>query len=173
MAEAHSAGAAAGGDAFVISRVFNAPCETVFRAWTDTGQLLAWFAPAGFKVSPKTVDIRPGGTFHYAMETPVGQTVWGHWAFREVAAPARIVFLATFSDEAGGLTRNPWTPGWPAHVLTTVTFAEHDGRTTLTMHAVPVDATVLEHAAFRAGHGPMHLGWTATLGQLADHLAKA
>jgi uncharacterized protein YndB with AHSA1/START domain len=173
MDEAHSAGAAAGDDAFVISRVFNAPAEKVFAAWTDPVHLLAWFGPRGFTLTAKLVDIRSHGSFHYAMRTPVGQTVWGHWTFREVAAPARMAFVATFSDEAGGLTRNPWTPGWPAHVLTTVTFTEHDGRTTLTMHAIPIDANDLEHATFLAGHRPMHMGWTATLNQLADHLTKA
>jgi len=173
MTEGHSAGATAEGDAFVITRVFNAPGETVFKAWSDPEQLGRWFGPRGFKVLPKTVDIRPGGTYHYAMETPDGRTVWGHWAFREVAAPARIAFIATFSDATGGLTRNPWTAAWPAHVLTTVTFSEHDGRTTLTMHAVPVDATEQERATFRAGHAPMHQGWTGTLDQLADYLARA
>ena len=170
MTEAGTAGA---DDGFVISRVFHAPAETVFAAWTDPAQLPMWFGPPGFTVTPKAVDIRSHGAFHYAMGTPVGQTVWGHWAFREVASPARMVFVATFSDEAGGLTRNPWTPNWPAQVLTTVTFHEHDGRTTLTIHGVPVDATELEHATFRAGHGPMHVGWTGTLDQLAGHLSKA
>jgi uncharacterized protein YndB with AHSA1/START domain len=160
-------------DAFVISRVFAAPAAAVFAAWTDPAQLPAWFGPVGFTVTPKTVDIHPGGAFHYAMQTPIGQTVWGHWAFREIAAPARLVFLATFSDEAGGLSHNPWTPGWPAHVLTTVTFAEHDGRTTLTMHAAPVEATPAEHAVFLSAHGAMHMGWTATLDQLAGFLGKA
>ncbi len=106
------------------------------------------------------------------MQMPDGKTIWGHWAFREVAAPARIAFIATFSDEAGGLTRNPWTAWWPAHVLTTVTFVERDGRTTLTMHAAPVEATAQEHATFRAGHPLMHQGWSGTLDQLADLLAK-
>lgn len=161
------------GDAFVISRVFDAPCALVFAAWSDSERLLRWFTPPSFTVVPKTVDIRPGGVFHYAMRMPDGGSIWGHWAFREVAAPSRIVFLATFSDEAGGLTRNPWTAGWPAHVLTTVTFAEHDGRTTLTIHAAPVDATPEEHATFRTGHGSMNMGWTATLDQLAAYLAKA
>jgi uncharacterized protein YndB with AHSA1/START domain len=160
-------------DAFVISRVFDAPAERVFAAWSDVDQLLRWFAPVGFKASAKTADIRPGGTLHYSMNTPDGRTIWGLWAFREVAPPARIVFLATFSDEAGGLTRNPWTASWPVHVLTTVTFAEHDGRTTLTMHAVPIDATPQEHATFRSGHVQIHAGWTGTLDQLAAYLAKA
>jgi uncharacterized protein YndB with AHSA1/START domain len=161
-----------GDDAFVISRVFHAPCHTVFKAWTDPEQLGRWFGPPGFKVLARTVDVRAGGVYHYAMQTPDGRTVWGHWTFREVAAPARIVFIATFSDEAGGLTRNPWTPDWPAHVLTTVTFTEHDGRTTLTLHATPIEATPEERATFRAGHAPMHMGWTGTLDQLADLLAK-
>ncbi len=81
--------------------------------------------------------------------------------------------MATFSDEAGGLTRNPWSPEWPAHVLTTVTFAEHGGRTTLTLHATPVEATPAEHAVFRAGHGPMHMGWGGTFNQLDEFLKKA
>jgi uncharacterized protein YndB with AHSA1/START domain len=159
-------------DAFVISHVFGAPAATVFKAWTDPAQLLGWFAPGECKVTAKTVDVRAGGAFHYAMETPTGQTIWGHWAFREVAQPARMVFVATFSDEAGGLARNPWAAGWPERVLTTVTLAEHDGRTTLTLHAIPTDATPAEHATFRAGHGPMHMGWAATLDKLAHYLSK-
>ncbi len=160
-------------DAFVISRVFAAPAEQVFAAWTDPALLLKWFSPPGFTVTAKTLDIRPDGAFHYAMQTPTGQTVWGHWAFREVAKPARLAFVATFSDEAGGLTRNPWTLGWPAQMLTTITFPEHDGRTTLTLHAAPLDATPAEHAVFRAGHAAMHMGWTTTLDQLATFLRKS
>ena len=159
-------------DAFVVSRVFAAPAEQVFAAWTDPAHLQNWFGPAGITVTPKTVDIRPGGAFHYAMRMPTGQTVWGHWAYKEIAAPARIVFDGTFSDEAGGLTHNPWTPGWPAHVLTAVSFVEHDGRTTMTLHATPIEATPAEHAIFRAGHGAMHMGWMATLDKLTDFLKK-
>ncbi len=173
MTEAHNDTGPAPDDAFVLTRVFNAPARTLFAAWADPVHLLRWFSPGSVTVVAKTVDIRAGGVFHYAMQVPGGQTVWGHWAFREVAAPARIVFLATFSDEAGGLARNPWAPAWPAHVLTIVTFAEHDGRTTLTMHAAPIDATPAEHAVFRAGHAGMHQGWSGTLDQLAHHLAAA
>jgi uncharacterized protein YndB with AHSA1/START domain len=173
MSQEPDAGAPVNDDAFVISRVLQARCESVFYAWADSEQLLRWFVPRGFTITPKTVDIRARGVFHYAMGTPDGKTVWGRWAFREVAVPARIVFDATFSDEAGGLTRNPWAVGWPEHVLTTVNFAEHDGRTTLTMFAVPIDATAAEHAVFRAGHAPMHSGWSAMLEQLAQHLVKA
>jgi uncharacterized protein YndB with AHSA1/START domain len=173
MTEAPSGTGPAADDAFVLTRIFNAPARTLFAAWADPTHFLRWFSPGSVTVVAKTVDIRAGGVFHYAMQVPGGQTVWGHWAFREVAAPARLVFLATFSDEAGGLARNPWAPAWPEQVITTVTFAEHDGRTTLTIHAAPVDATSAEHAVFRAGHGAMHQGWTGTLDKLASHLAHA
>jgi len=122
-------------------------------------------------VETKTVDVRPGGVFHYVMTMPNGQAVWGCWTYREVARSVRLVFVSMFSDPEGGLGRNPWTAEWPDHVLNAITFAEHDGRTALMLHAVPMDATDAEQAAFRAAHGAMEQGWSGTLDQLETALA--
>jgi uncharacterized protein YndB with AHSA1/START domain len=160
------------GREFVVTREFDAPRDLVFRAWTEAERLGRWWGPKGFTMLACTLDLRPGGVFHYGMRSPDGRAMWGKWVFREVAEPERLVFIASFSDEAGGTTRNPFAAEWPLEVLSTLTFAEQGGKTTLTMRAAPLNATEAERKAFEAGHESMRKGWAGTLDQLAEHLAK-
>jgi uncharacterized protein YndB with AHSA1/START domain len=158
---------------FVVTRVFDAPRTLVFKAWTEPARLARWFGPKGFTMLSCTLDLRPGGVFHYGMQSPDGHAMWGRWVFREVVTPERLAFVASFSDESGGVTRHPFAPDWPAEVLSTLTFAEHDGRTTLTMWGVPVNASDSERKTFEAGSESMQKGWAGTLDQLAGYLAEA
>ena len=48
------------------------------------------------------MDLRPGGTYHYGMKAPDGSPMWGKLVYREIVPPERIVFINSFSDEAGG-----------------------------------------------------------------------
>jgi uncharacterized protein YndB with AHSA1/START domain len=157
---------------FVITRVFDAPRELVWKAWTESERLAHWWGPKGFAMLSCKNDLRPGGVFHYGMRAPDGGVMWGKFVYREIVAPERLVFIVCFSDEAGGVTRHPWAPDWPLETLSTVTFAEHDGRTRLTMQGVPLNATQSERETFQAGHKSMQQGWTGTLDQLANYLAK-
>jgi uncharacterized protein YndB with AHSA1/START domain len=79
----------------------------------------------------------------------------------------------SFSDEEGGVTRHPMHESWPLEILSTVTFAEHGGKTTLTIRWSPHSATETERNAFEAGRESMQQGWTGTLDQLSEYLAKA
>jgi uncharacterized protein YndB with AHSA1/START domain len=158
---------------FLIARYFDAPRTLVFRAWTEPDRLARWFGPKGFTMLSSTIDLRPGGVYHYGMRSPDGQTMWGRWVFREVVAPERLVFVASFSDEAGGVTRHPFAADWPMEVLSTLTLTEYDGRTMLVMRGRPINATAPERKAFEAGHQGMQKGWTGTLDQLAGYLAQA
>ncbi len=158
---------------FTITRTFDAPRYLVFKAWTETSHLTRWFGPKGFTTLSAKNDLRPGGVFHYQMRSPDGREMWGKWVYREIAPPERLAFVASFSDEAGNTTRAPFSADWPLEVLSTVTFAEHGGKTTLTMRGVPLNATEAERRTFEAGHGSMQKGWTGTLDQLAEHLARA
>ena len=173
MAETDSRGPGAADTEFAVTRVFDAPRETVFKAWTEIGHLKNWWGPKGFALRTCVIDLRPGGVFHYGMQPPTAGIMWGKWVFREIVAPERLVFVASFSDEAGGVARNPWVATWPLETLSTVTFDEDGGRTTLTMRGVPLDATEAEQATFKAGRGPMRQGWAGTLDQLASYLRKA
>ena len=99
--------------------------------------------------------------------------MWGRWVYREIVPPERLSFVSAFSDENGGVTRAPFFDGkWPLETLTTLTFTEHDGKTTLTMLGRPLNATEIERDTFRGNHASMHGGWGATLDQLTAYLGK-
>ena len=157
--------------AFAIARVFDAPREAVWKAWTEAERLERWWGPKGFAVKHCAMDLRPGGLFHYGLQTPNGGVMWGRWAIREVAAPGRLNFVASFSDEAGGVIRHPWAADWPLETLSAVTFAERSGGTEVAWTAEA--ATEAERAAFAAGFDSMRQGWAGTFGQLGNYLARA
>lgn len=157
---------------FVITRDFDAPREQVWRAWTEREQLMQWFGPSGFTMPHAKLDLRPGGIFHYGLRSPHGQEIWGKWTFREIIAPERLVVVTSFSDAQGGITRHPMAPNWPLETISTTTFEEHDGKTTITIRWAPFEATELEMRAFAEAHSGMQQGWGGTFAQLAEYLAK-
>ena len=71
------------------------------------------------------------------------------------------------------MRRHPLSPDWPLEMLSTITFAEHDERTSVTVRWVPLNATDAERKTFEGGRPSMQQGWSGTLDQLADYLAKA
>lgn len=170
--DAKSASISAGQD-FVISRVFNAPRELVWRAWTEREQLMQWFGPSGFTMPHAKLDLRPGGVFHYGLRSPNGQEMWGKWTFREIVAPKRLVMVTCFSDAQGGIVPAPMIDNWPLEALSTTTFEEHDGKTTITLRWAPLNATASQCQTFAKMHDSMRQGWGGTFEQLDSYLAKA
>jgi uncharacterized protein YndB with AHSA1/START domain len=158
---------------FVISRVFDAPRDLVWKVFTDPEHMKHWWGPKGFTVTQSKMDLRPGGTFHYSLRGPDGNAMWGKMVYREITPRSRIVFVNSFSDEAGGVTRHPMAPTWPLEMLSTFLFEEQGGKTKFTVKWSPLNATEEERATFAAGHGSMTQGWTGTLDQLAAYLTKA
>jgi uncharacterized protein YndB with AHSA1/START domain len=157
---------------FVISRIFNAPRDLVWKAWTER-EHMQWWGPKGVSIHHAKLDLRPGGTFHYGMKTPEGREMWGKWVIREIVKPERLVFVNSFSDADGGLTRHPMSPHWPLELLSTVTFVAQGDKTLLTIQWLPLNATDIERKTFDEGHESMKNGWGGTLDRLAEHLAKA
>ena len=157
---------------FVISRTFDASRDKVWRAWTEPERLQQWFSPKGFSVLAAKLDLRAGGTYHYGMRMPDGKEMWGKWLIREVKKPERLVFVNTFSDPQGGLTRHPFSPDWPQKMLSTITFEEKAGRTTLTIQWEPIEASETEIKTFDAGRPSMTQGWGGTFENLTAYLGK-
>jgi uncharacterized protein YndB with AHSA1/START domain len=159
---------------FVISREFDTPRELVWECFTEPARMKEWWGPKGCSVVSAKMDRRPGGTYHYDMRTPDRGVMWGKFVYREIAAPERLVWVNSFSDEAGGITRHPMSPAWPLEMLTTVTLDElPGGKTRLTIRWSPLNATAAEQETFDAGHDSMRGGWGGTLDQLAVYLAAA
>lgn len=157
---------------FVISRTFDAPRELVFAAFTEPERMKHWWGPKGFTVIHSKRDLRVGGIYHYCLRSPEGQEMWGKFVYREIVKPERLVFINSFSDKAGGMTRHPLSPNWPLEMLSTVIFAEREGKTTLTVKWAPHAAKEVERQTFDAAHEGMRMGWTGTLDQLTVYLEK-
>jgi uncharacterized protein YndB with AHSA1/START domain len=157
----------------VIERTFDAPRELVFKAWTEPERLMYWWGPKGLTMRAATLDLRPGGVFHYSMRSPDGADMWGKFVYREIVPPERLVFINSFSDEAGNTVRAPFSATWPLEVLNTLTLSERDGRTTLRLQGGPYNATEAERESFDAAHESVRQGFAGTFDQLAEYLAKA
>ena len=159
---------------FVISRVFDAPRERMWQAWTDVERLKQWWGPKGFTVTHCKLDLRPGGIMHYCLRMPNGSEMWGRFVYREIVKPERLVWVNSFSDKDGGVTVHPMSATWPREMLTTVTFEAQGAKTRLTVQWTLFDtATELERKTFEEGRESMKMGWTGTMDQFAAYLVKA
>ena len=112
---------------FAIKRTFDAPRERVWKAWTYAKALGKWWGPKGFDIVSVKLDLRPNGTFHYCLKSPDGMEMWGKFIYHEIVPQQRLVFVVSFSDAEGGVSRHPMSPDWPLLMLSTVTFADADG----------------------------------------------
>jgi uncharacterized protein YndB with AHSA1/START domain len=174
MTAAAKTRAASNATEFVISRVVDAPRDLVWKAFTEAERLKQWWGPKAFKVIASKIDLRVGGTYHYGLQAPDGAPVWGKFVFREVTPQDRLVFVQSFSDEAGGVTRHPMAPTWPLYMLATFTFEDQPGgKTRFTVHWTPHEATPEEQAVFDGAHASMQQGWGGTLEKLEQYVATA
>jgi uncharacterized protein YndB with AHSA1/START domain len=156
---------------FVVERTFDAPRDLVWKVWTDAEHLKRWFGPKGFPMHSCSLDLRPGGIFHYSMRSPDGHEMWGKWIFREIVPPEKMVVIVSFSDAKAGVTRHPMNANWPLETISTMTLSEHNGKTTLKLRWSPYNAAETERQTFDSNHESMRQGWGGTMDQLVTYLA--
>jgi uncharacterized protein YndB with AHSA1/START domain len=139
------------------TRIFDAPREVVFQAWTDPKKLQRWWGPKGFTNPVCEVDVRPGGAIRIHMRAPDGTVYPMVGVFHEIVVPERLVFTSSALDGNG----HPLF-----EVLNTVTFAAEGGKTKLTVRA-SVSKVKGDAAPHLAG---MEQGWSMALDRLAEEL---
>jgi uncharacterized protein YndB with AHSA1/START domain len=147
----------------VTTRVFDAPPDRVFKAWTDPKQLARWFPPEGLTAPVCELDVRVGGAIRIDMKGPEGepfngQLFRGRGVYREVVPNKRLAF--TFQPEMGEGQAIPT-------VLMTVDFEDQAGKTKLTIRQT-LDTVAQYEEMVKQG---MAEGLAESLGKLAGVLS--
>lgn len=155
------------GQDLVITRVFDAPRELVWKAWTEPEHVMQWWGPKGFTAPVARIDLRVGGEYLSCMRSPEGKEYWSTGVFREVVPLERLVMTDSFADPEGNVvpaSHYGMTDDIPLEMLITVTFEEDDGKTKLT----------LRHAGLPAGEtrDGAGAGWNESLDKLAETLQE-
>jgi len=103
----------------LITRVFDAPRQLVYRAYTTPELIRRWWSGDRGEVTSAEVDLRPGGSWRYVMTANAGFEVAFHGEYQEIIPGERIVATEVYEGAPD------------AAAVTTTTFTEHAGRTTL------------------------------------------
>lgn len=147
----------------VITRVFDAPRERVFKAWTEPNQIEQWWGPKGFTTRVTKLDLRPGGQSCYVMIGPDGTEYPSEGVFQEIVPPERIVT----TDDFGEGIEKVLEADLPQGMIVTVLFEDLAGKTRLTIQ--------IEHQSVddRRKHEEMGViaGWNSSLDCLEEYLA--
>lgn len=140
----------------VITRIFDAPRELVFEAYTDPSLVPKWWGPRNLTTAVDKMDVRPGGVWRFVQRDPDSNEYAFNGVYKEIVSPERLVY--TFEFE-----------GMPGHVLLeTVTFEEEDDKTKLTDKAHYKTLEDLE-GMLQSG---MESGATETMDRFGELLQK-
>lgn len=141
-----------------ITRTFNAPARVVFGIWAAREHMIRWWGPKDFETTHLDLDFRVGGAYRARFYNKDYGESWMHGRFVEIVPSERIVFTFQWEGEADGVG---------VETLVTVTFSEHDGKTTQVFHQAPfLDADTRDS----------HIGgWSQCIDKeqaYAEHVAK-
>jgi uncharacterized protein YndB with AHSA1/START domain len=148
----------------VITRIFNAPRELVYKVWTDPNHIVQWWGPKGFTTRVTELDLRHGGKWRYVMVAPDGTEYPVKGVFREIVPLEKIVTSDEF-DEGFDKVINV---DLPKGIVTTATFEDWEGKTKLTLQILH------ESVEDRRKHEAMGVvgGWNSSLDCLDEYLAQ-
>jgi uncharacterized protein YndB with AHSA1/START domain len=162
-----------GGVDFAIHRVLDAPRDRVWEALTDPEQMTQWWTPANFTMISLTTDFRVGGSLHMGMQSGEGYKMWGKFVYHEITRPERLMFVNSFSNKAGEITRHPIVPTWPRETMIMVNLREEGAdKTRLNVRWSPHNATEAEQRTFDMSHVGMQATWGGTFDRLDAYLEK-
>ena len=142
----------------VATRLFDAPRELVFEAWTKPKHIPHWWGPKGFATTVHEMDVRPGGVWRLTMRGPDGRDYKNRIVFIDVAKPERLVYK-----------HEPEPGSEPVSFQSTVTFVERGDKTEVTVRMQFPSAQARDHVV--KTYGAID-GLAQTLGRLAEHLEE-
>ena len=135
----------------IIMRVFDAPRDLVFEAWTKPEHLMKWWGPAEYPANSIAADVRVGGRWRHSLRSKEdGSLLWHQGEYREIVPPEKLVFTFTWDGDEENIV--------------TVTFGDQGRKTLMTFHQAP-----FSKVPDRDGHIE---GWTSSFGRLEEFLAS-
>jgi uncharacterized protein YndB with AHSA1/START domain len=141
-----------------LIRVYDAPREAVWKAWTDPKQLPIWWGPHGMTTPVCEIDLKPGGIFRTEMRAQDGTEYSHQGVYLEVVENFRLAFTDAYQQG--------WKPSAKPFMTAVITFEEQGGRTKVTSqarHWTEADREAHEKIGF-------HKGWGESADRLAAHL---
>ena len=132
----------------VVTRIFDAPVEQVWKAWVDPEMVMQWWGPTGFTCPLARMDFREGGTSLVCMRAPKefgGQDMYNTWTYSSIVPMERFEYVFRFSDKDGN-TMDPVDVGMPPgiprdghHVVTFKDLSDSVTEMTVTEHGYTSD----------------------------------
>jgi len=151
----------------IITRIFDAPRELVWKAWTDPERVKRWWGPKNFTAPVSKIDLRVGGTYLNCMRSPEGKDYWSTGVYREIVEPSLLVCTDSFADEKGKVvpaSHYGMEGDWPLELRISVTFEETGDKTTMTLRHEGIPAGQMSELT--------ETGWNESFDKLAEYLAK-
>ncbi len=154
-------------DELTITRIFDAPRERVWKAWTDPELTKTWWGPKYFTAPVSKIDLRVGGKYLNCMRGPDGKDYWSTGTYREIVPHERLVVTDSFADEKGNVvpaSHYGMAGDWPLELLVTVTLEDEGNKTKM----------VLRHEGIPAGlmREMTETGWSESFDKLAESIVK-
>ena len=151
----------------VITRVFDAPKELVWREWSDPARMMRWWGPEYFTAPVIKMDFRVGGKYLWSMRSPDGKDFYSVGEYLEIVPMEKIVYTQNFADEKGNIVPASYygLPGeWPkdATVTATITFEDLGGKTKMTIREAGIPGGQMGESA--------KAGWSTSLDKMAADL---
>ena len=151
MAERNSPSEISADRVLLLTHVFDAPRQRVFEAWSQRDDVLAWWGPAGFRLSHCEMEFREGRAWRYCMRSAEGEEHWIHGVYREIVAPEKLVFTYVNEDDGN-------------ESVVTMLFKTLGEKTELRF-----SQATFPNVAERDGH---NWGWSSSFDLLDAYLAK-
>lgn len=152
----------------IITRIFDAPRELVWKAWIDPEMFMKWWGPKDFTCPFCKIDFQVGGKYLNCMRGPDGRDYWSTGVYKEIIPMEKIVNTDSFADENGNVVSSSYygIEGFPIEMQVTVMFEEEDGKTKMT----------LKHSGIEnisdTDRSNMEQGWNQSFDKLANSLRK-
>jgi uncharacterized protein YndB with AHSA1/START domain len=142
---------------YILDHVFAAPCQLVWKSWTDPTLLHRWYGPNVETIIHK-YDLRTDGEWLNEMKWG-GKSDFSKMSFQEIVPLQKLVWHHSSTDAAWNIITSPMMPDWPQTLLTTVTFDDNGNTTHVRLSQVPINPTEAEINCFAKVMSRMDKGW--------------